>query len=130
MLKSGVLYWCGWGFAIILQNCMFTLTSRARNSDNIWQHAITLPIAQLVYFCTGLFAIDNGIKVVREGNWKAGVAQLLLYVACTSIGSLSAHYFALKHKKRRLQRELASKEKEEESRKARAAVAKFFEGEA
>lgn len=91
--------WLLWGVLIAIQNAMFTWTSRARNSDKILQHAIAIPIAQCVYFLCSLFALDNGIKVVREGNYAAGAAQLLLYMFCTSVGSLSSHWIALRHKK-------------------------------
>lgn len=91
--------WVVWGVLICLQNALFTLTSRARNSNNIYAHAIVIPIAQCVYILCSLFALDNGLKVIQQGNYRAGLAQLCLYICCTSIGSLSAHWLAL-HGKR------------------------------
>jgi hypothetical protein len=93
------MFWITWGVLIALQNAMFTWTSRARNSDSLLSHAIAIPIAQLVYFGCSLFALDNGLKVIKQHDWVAGTFQVALYVCCTSIGSLSTHWISLKAKR-------------------------------
>lgn len=91
-----------WAFVLILQNFSFVLVSRARNSNNIWYHAVCSLASNGVWFLQNILLLGNVLDVFRTGAWWQMVWIGIFYTTFTMLGAISAHYFALRWVEKRV----------------------------
>lgn len=94
MSISGYLVWA---IILLAQNFSFVLVSRARNSPNIWYHAVCSLLSNGVWFVQNLILMGNIFEVFKTGNWLQAVGIGLFYTTFTMTGAISAHFFALQY---------------------------------
>lgn len=83
------------------QNASFTLVSRARNTSSLGYHAVAALLSNGVFFASYTILLGNMLEVLKTGSWREGVMVGVYYVACTMIGSLAMHWFALRKLEKR-----------------------------
>ena len=90
-------FWLSWPVTLLWQNYAFTYVSRARNSGSLKRHAIAALQSNGVWFLQTLFAF-TAFQNIMSGKygWGLTAAAVIMYTVFTMIGSLYAHYRALK----------------------------------
>lgn len=92
--------WALWAVNLLLQNFMFTLVSRARNSASLRRHVLAAIGSNLVFILQ--FQILLG-PLMDYMNGKHGLlaqaGAALFYTAFTVTGSVLAHKWSMKNEK-------------------------------
>ena len=90
-------FWLLWPITLIWQNYAFTYVSRARNSGSLKRHAIAALQSNGVWFLQTLF-VFTAFQNIMSGNygWPLVITAVATYTAFTMLGSLYAHFRALK----------------------------------
>src|SRR5712691_1411258 len=90
-------FWLLWPITLIWQNYAFTYVSRARNSGSLKRHAIAALQSNGVWFLQTIF-VFTAFQNIMSGKYgiPLTIASVLMYTAFTMLGSLYAHYRALK----------------------------------
>ena len=90
-------FWLLWPVTLIWQNYAFTQVSRARNSGSLKRHMLAAIQSNGVWFLQTIF-VFTAFQNIMSGNywWPLTVAAVSMYTAFTMLGSLYAHYRALK----------------------------------
>jgi hypothetical protein len=91
--------WLLWGVFLFIQNLVFTMVSRARNSGSLSRHAKAAVFSNAIYFVNLLYAIKLSEYISGKFGLLAAVALVLFYTAFTLAGSVYAHYRSLKSEK-------------------------------
>jgi hypothetical protein len=92
--------WLLWALLLIAQNFAFTFVSRARNSGSIARHAFASVFSNGIWFASQMVIFQKLFKLMTGGyGWKLGVFTAAFYTVFTMIGSLLAHYHALRSEK-------------------------------
>jgi len=93
-------FWLLWPVTLIWQNYAFTYVSRARNSGSLKRHAIAALQSNGVWFLQTIFVFTafQNIMSGHYGVWLT-TAAVIMYTLFTMLGSLYAHYRALKTEK-------------------------------
>lgn len=82
---------------LVWQNYAFTFVSRARNSGSLKQHMIAAVQSNGVWFLQTIFVFTAFQNIISgEYGWPLTIAAVLTYTFFTMLGSLYAHYRALK----------------------------------
>ena len=90
-------FWLLWPITLIWQNYAFTFVSRARNSGSLKQHMIAAVQSNGVWFLQTIFVFTAFQNIMSGGyGWGLTIAAVLCYTFFTMLGSLYAHYRALK----------------------------------
>jgi hypothetical protein len=89
-----------WAFVLILQNFAFTFVSRARNSGSIKRHMVAAVFSNGVWFLSQIIIFEQMYRVMK-GTYGLGMAIFVgvYYTVFTMMGSLIAHYYALRNEK-------------------------------
>ena len=92
--------WVIWGILLLAQNAAFVANSRARNSDNLWYHAITVWFSNGVFIISQFFTVDKITDVLRSDtvDYARATIVVVFYCVLTAIGGLTTHYLLLKRK--------------------------------
>ena len=95
-----IMTWAVWAIVLMLQNYAFTYVSRARNSGSLKKHVIAAIFSNLVWIVQLFILAGEMIKCMtgERGPWMA-VVTAVYYTTFTVIGSVVAHYVALKTEK-------------------------------
>lgn len=90
-------FWILWPLTLVWQNYAFTYVSRARNSGSLKRHAIAAVQSNGVWFVQTIF-VFTAFQNILTGNYGVGLTAtaILTYTVFTMVGSLYAHYRALK----------------------------------
>ena len=90
-------FWLLWPITLIWQNYAFTYVSRARNSGSLKRHAIAALQSNGVWFLQTIF-VFTAFQNIMSGQygWALTGAAVAMYTAFTMLGSIYAHYRALK----------------------------------
>lgn len=96
-----ILEWITWGILLMAQNAAFTLSSRSRNSQNIWYHTWASFLSNGVWFVSNLILVANFVEIMKTSNWKLALGVGLFYTACTMFGSISMMWLAIRHIEKR-----------------------------
>jgi hypothetical protein len=93
-------FWLIWAVILLLQNFSFTFVSRARNSGSLKRHMQASILSNGVWFASQIFAVKT-ITDILSGHLGLGLAFAAggFYTVLTMVGSLVAHYVALKTEK-------------------------------
>lgn len=79
------------------QNYAFTFVSRARNSGSLKRHLIAALQSNGVWFLQTIFVFTAFQNIMFGGyGWGLTIAAVICYTFFTMLGSLYAHYRALK----------------------------------
>jgi hypothetical protein len=99
-MGEGVNIWVVWFFVLVAQNFSFTFVSRSRNSGDIKRHMIAALLSNGVWFASQVIIIGQIMDLLtgKYGLWM-GIGTGVFYTICTLIGSLSAHWWALRSEK-------------------------------
>lgn len=87
-----------WAPILMLQAGASTWASRARNRDSIPYHALAAMLNHSIWFTSNSILVGSLILMAKEGG-----SLLLLggfYMACCTLGSISAHYLERRFGKR------------------------------
>ncbi len=100
MMSNNIYIWVVWALLLIAQNFSFTYTSRARNSGSLKKHMIAAIFSNGIWFAGQLMVVSEFMKIL-SGKYGIGLAigAGIFYTIFTLIGSLTAHYHALKTEK-------------------------------
>lgn len=95
-----LFFWITWPITLIWQNYAFTYVSRARNSGSLKRHAVATLQSNGVWFLQTIF-VFTAFQNIMSGHygWRLTAASVLMYTAFTMLGSIYAHYRALKKEK-------------------------------
>lgn len=90
-----------WAISLLLQNASFTWVSRARNSGSVKYHAVAAVCSNGVWFLNQFIVVDIIIKAIHtykvsHNLWPA-IGAGLFYTLFTVIGSVSMHWFLMRH---------------------------------
>jgi hypothetical protein len=92
--------WAAWAVILLLQNMSFTLVSRARNSGSIQRHILAALGSNGVWFVSQGIIFTKLYKIMTgEYGWQMAVFTGLFYTTFTIVGSVAAHYIALRTEK-------------------------------
>jgi hypothetical protein len=95
-----ISHWILWALLLIAQNFAFTFVSRARNSGSIQRHAIAAVFSNGVYFINLMLAVSAFMGLLTgKFGWKLATLAAVWYTIWTVVGSLVAHWWALKTEK-------------------------------
>jgi hypothetical protein len=95
-----VTTWIIWAVILILQNAAFTLVSRARNSGSMSRHVGAALLSNGVWFLSQGIIFTKLYKIMTgEYGWQQAVLTGLFYTTFTIVGSVAAHYIALRTEK-------------------------------
>jgi hypothetical protein len=90
--------WVIWALVLVLQNAAHTVTSRARNSDNLRYSSIASVASNGIWIISNLFMVGN---IVAAQTVPEKVALVIFYVICTVAGATGAHWYAIKLERRK-----------------------------
>lgn len=95
-----VSIWAAWAALLIAQNFAFTFVSRARNSGSLKRHVIAAVFSNGIWFGGQLMAVSAFMSIL-SGRYGLRMAIFAgcYYTLFTLIGSVAAHYFALRTEK-------------------------------
>lgn len=94
---ASVWFWVAWAGLLTWQNYAFTFVSRARNSGSLKRHVLAALQSNGVWFLQFLFAVTTFNRIIRgEYGWRMSLFAVLYYTMFTMVGSIYAHYRALK----------------------------------
>lgn len=79
-----------WAALLVVQNASFTIVSRARNSGSDAYHAIASVFSNGIWFVSQTFIIVSLLEIARTASYGTWLVLLVVYVAATVIGSVSA----------------------------------------
>lgn len=89
--------WLTWAIILMIQNFSFTFVSRARNSGSIKRHVTAALLSNGVWFISQALIFSQLYKIMTgEYGLVAAVGTGLFYTAFTILGSVLAHWLALK----------------------------------
>jgi len=90
-------FWLLWPVVLMWQNYAFTFVSRARNSGSLKRHALAALQSNGVWFLQTIF-VFTAFQNIMSGRYGVPLtlAAVAVYTAFTMIGSLFAHYRALR----------------------------------
>jgi hypothetical protein len=88
--------WAVWGVLIIVQNASFTLVSRSRNTDHWKYHAVAIIFGNTIYFFSGLFNLDNALKILQTRNLPLILGTVVFVTSMNLIGGLSSQRLAIR----------------------------------
>lgn len=93
-------FWLLWPITLIWQNYAFTYVSRARNSGSLKRHLVAALQSNGVWFLQTIF-VFTAFQNIMSGSYGVGltVGAVVCYTFFTVLGSLYAHYRALKKEK-------------------------------
>lgn len=93
-------FWLLWPVFLLWQNYAFTFVSRARNSGSLQRHLVAALQSNGVWFLQTIF-VFTAFQNIMSGNygWPLLVIAAAYYTLFTVLGSLYAHYRALKKEK-------------------------------
>lgn len=90
-------FWFLWPITLMWQNYAFTFVSRARNSGSLKRHLIAALQSNGVWFLQTIFVFTAFQNIMFGGyGWGLTIAAVICYTFFTMLGSLYAHYRALK----------------------------------
>jgi hypothetical protein len=92
-----IWFWLVWAVFLIWQNYAFTFVSRARNSGSLKRHMMAALQSNGVWFLQTLF-VFGAFKNIIDGRFglRWTIFAIFFYTAFTMLGSLYAHFQALK----------------------------------
>lgn len=92
-----LLFWLLWPLTLIWQNYAFTQVSRARNSGSLRRHTIASLQSNGVWFLQTIF-VFSAFQNIMSGQYGLllTAAAVAMYTGFTMLGSLYAHWRALK----------------------------------
>lgn len=92
--------WILWALVLLAQNFAFTYVSRARSSGSLMRHM------KASFFSNGIWIFSQMIllgpmlsNLTGKNGLRLQVVTGLVYTASTMVGSIAAHYWALKTEK-------------------------------
>jgi len=92
--------WLLWALILVVQNFAFTFVSRARNSGHLVRHMQAAIFSNGVWFASQILIFS---KLYDYITGKAGLQMAIFtgvfYTVFTVLGSIVAHYWALKTEK-------------------------------
>ena len=91
-----MMFWVIWAILLVAQNGSHTLTSRARNSSNLWYNAVASFFSNGVWFVSQVLVIDKVSAALRANDPWSLVGTAVFYVFWTIVGSVGAHYLAMR----------------------------------
>lgn len=86
-----------WAVSLLLQNASFTWVSRARNSGSIKYHAVASIGSNGIWFLNQFIVVDVITKAIRSSDLWLAVGSGLWYTLWTVVGSVTMHWFLMKH---------------------------------
>ena len=92
--------WAAWAVLLLAQNFAFTFVSRARNSGSLKKHMIAAIFSNGIWFTGQIMAVSAFMNIL-SGRYGLGLALFagVYYTTFTLVGSLAAHYHALRSEK-------------------------------
>jgi hypothetical protein len=92
-----LLFWLLWPLTLIWQNYAFTQVSRARNSGSLKRHMVASLQSNGVWFLQTIF-VFSAFQNIMSGQYGVllTIAAVAMYTGFTMLGSLYAHWRALK----------------------------------
>jgi hypothetical protein len=92
--------WAAWAVILLSQNAAFTFVSRARNSGSLPRHVFAALLSNGVWFVSQGIIFTKLYKIMTgEYGWQMAVFTGLFYTTFTIVGSVAAHYIALRTEK-------------------------------
>lgn len=94
--------WIFWGILLIAQNAAHTATSRARNTKGakgLWYNGVASIFSNGVWFASQFFIVNMLINV--KDKPAAFATTLAFYITLTALGSVGAHWLAMKFEAKR-----------------------------
>ena len=90
-------FWLLWPVTLIWQNYAFTQVSRARNSGSLRRHAVAALQSNGVWFLQTIF-VFTAFQNIMSGSYGIPLTfvAIAMYTTFTMVGSLYAHYLAMK----------------------------------
>ena len=89
--------WLLWAVSLLLQNASFTWVSRARNSGNVKYHAVAAIGSNGIWFLNQFIVVDVITKAIKSSDLWLAVSSGLWYTLWTVVGSITMHWFLMKH---------------------------------
>ena len=89
--------WFVWAVVLLLQNASFTWVSRARNSGNIKYHALAAVGSNGIWFITQFIVVGLITKAIQQHDISLAVRTGLWYTLWTVVGSVTMHWFLMRH---------------------------------
>ena len=83
--------WIIWGILLLIQNASFTWVSRARNSANVWYHAVAAIGSNGVWIVSQFVLVNKFVEVMKSGDRRMLIVVCVFYTTLTVIGSVSTH---------------------------------------
>lgn len=88
--------WAVWAVVLVLQAGSSTWASRARNTGSLGYHAVAATGSHGIWFMSSVFMLDTVVGAARGGDWGLVVRTGIFYTAFTVLGSVLAHWAAMK----------------------------------
>ena len=86
--------WIIWGVLLVLQNASHTVSSRAKNSTNLWYSAGAGVFSNGIWFASQFFIVGHIIEA--HGNPARIALVAFYYISLTVAGTVGAHAFCLR----------------------------------
>jgi hypothetical protein len=87
------------GAVSFVQNMMFTLVSRSRNSADTRYHRYCAWGSNGVWFICQVLIVNNIWTAIKDGNWWYVALAGLIYCAATTEGSVMMMKYLIKNEK-------------------------------
>jgi hypothetical protein len=92
--------WITWALVLLAQNFSFTFVSRARNSGSLKRHVVASTLSNGVWFASQCILFNQMIAWMQgQAGLKTQIFAGAFYTFFTIVGSIAAHYVALRTEK-------------------------------
>lgn len=92
--------WALWSVLLLAQNYSFTYVSRARASGSLSRHVYAAVMSNGVWFLSQGIIFQKLFKIMTGAyGWRMALFTAAYYTVFTVVGSVLAHYVALKTEK-------------------------------